>query len=74
MGGKFRATESETAWISIAEAAKHLLVTRQRVHQVIKAGGLVARRSGTTWLVSARSVEQRIMLLEQEAIQNANKW
>lgn len=57
----------ETSWVSVAAAAKELLVSRQRVYQLIKSGGVNGRRSGRTWLVSHRSVTARVELLRSEA-------
>jgi len=42
-------------------------VTRQRVYQLIEAGLLNATKVQSTWLISRRSIEARIALLEQES-------
>jgi excisionase family DNA binding protein len=42
-------------WLSVRDAADNLGVSRQRVHVLIKAGGLEARRWRGWWLVVSRS-------------------
>ena len=46
--------------LSITQAAKRLNVSRQRVHQLLKAGRLGGVRVGETWVVDEASVEDRI--------------
>jgi len=59
--------EGRTAWIPVSEAATLLLVSPQRVYQLIAAGAIVARQVGRTWLVNHRSVESRIAVLRAES-------
>lgn len=58
----------ETSWVSVTAAAGQLKVSRQRVYQLIKSGGVNGRRSGRTWLVSQRSVTARVELLRSESV------
>lgn len=53
-------------WIPVSVARTLLMVSRQRVYQLIEAGALVAQNANGTVLVSQRSVEARIALLLQE--------
>lgn len=62
--------DGDVRWVSVLEAAGMLDVSRQRVYQLIESGALVSLASGTTILVSRRSVESRNALLEKEAINN----
>lgn len=59
-------------WIPVAEAAKILGVSTRRVYQLIDSGDLMARKCGTTWLVSQVSVFDRQKRLGQEALDYAN--
>ena len=54
------------AWIPVSAARVQLGVSKQRVHQLIRGGRLVARDVMGTILVSQRSIEARIALLEKE--------
>lgn len=55
------------AWVPVSVASVELGVSKQRVHQLIQSGRLVARQYNRTWLVNSRSIEARIALLGQEA-------
>ena len=59
--------EGRTSWIPVSGAARLLKVSRQRVYQLIAAGAIVARQVDRTWLVSYRSVESRIAILQAES-------
>jgi hypothetical protein len=59
-------SDGDIKWIPVRSAAKMLRVSRQRVHQLIEAGGLVGIMQDRTMLVSLRSVEARIALLVVE--------
>lgn len=60
--------EVDLRWIPVSAAAKLLLVSRQRVYQLIDAGALVAQSVDGTVLVSQRSIEARIALLREEGV------
>jgi len=45
--------------MSVAQAAKELSITRQRVVQLVNNGQLQARKVGSIWVVDGASVEQR---------------
>ena len=45
--------------LTISEAVKSLGVTRKRVHDLCVSGKLIARQSGTIWLISKTSVDKR---------------
>jgi len=44
-----------------------LLVSRQRVYQLVAEGKLTAMKVNSTWMVLRRSVEARLALLEAES-------
>lgn len=58
--------DPETTYVSVACAAQRLGVTRQRIHQLLRAGRLTSIRSGHIHLVRARDVERRIRKLQSE--------
>jgi excisionase family DNA binding protein len=53
-------------WLTVFQAAKELGVSRQRVHQLLKEGALTGQKEGTIWIISARSVQQRVSFLREE--------
>jgi len=59
--------EWQCSWLPTRAAAEMLNVSRQRVYQLLKAGALVGMVVAGTWMISARSVDARIALLEKEA-------
>lgn len=59
--------ERRTSWIPVSGAARLLKVSRQRVYQLMEAGAITAERVDRTWLVSYRSVESRIAILQAES-------
>ena len=58
--GEVHELEDERGLYSITEAAGILGVSRQRVHALVKAGQLDARKVGNTWSVYRHSVEARM--------------
>ena len=46
--------------VTIQEAASLLSVTRKRVRDLILCNKLVARQSGSIWLISKASIERRL--------------
>lgn len=54
-------------WVPVGVARAMLRVSRQRVYQLLDSGALQGQQIGGHWLVSTRSIESRIALLEQEA-------
>lgn len=46
-------------WISVADAAAQLNVSERQVRRLAEAGSLVARRVGSSWLISPDSVRER---------------
>ena len=45
--------------LSVAEYAQHRGISRQRVHSMIRAGQINARRIGRSWVVDQRELNQR---------------
>lgn len=45
--------------VTIAEVAAQAKVSKKRVRDLCLSGGLVARQSGSVWLISRTSVEKR---------------
>lgn len=58
--------QGDTAWIPVSQAAAQLLVSRQRIHQLLEEGKLIGKKVGTIWLISQQSVKARVALLLQE--------
>lgn len=58
--------DGDVRWVSVSTVAKMLGISRQRVYQLIEAGGLVSVKDSNTVLVSFRSVEARGALLDRE--------
>ena len=58
--------EGTVAWVPVRTAAHMLGVSRQRVYQLLDDGKLMGRDIDGTILVSQRSIEGRIALLERE--------
>lgn len=58
--------DGEVKWIPTSVARMQLRVSRQRVYQLLKAGLLVGIQMNGTVLISQRSVDARIALLEAE--------
>jgi len=52
-------------WVPVRTAAKLLSCSRQRVHQLIQEGKLVAREMDGTVLVNQQSIEARAALLQR---------
>lgn len=51
----------EPSWVGVSKAAEMLGVTRGRVYNIIKAGGLVTREDiGAGVMVSVESIEERL--------------
>ena len=59
-------SESPTSWIPVSQAARRLKVSRQRAYQLLDQGLIHGRKVESTWLVSSRSVDARIVLLLTE--------
>jgi len=55
------------AYVTTGTAGKMLGVSRQRIHQLLSEGKLSAVMCDGRHMVSARSIEARLALLEQEA-------
>lgn len=62
------------SWVPVSEVAGILGVSRQRVHQLVREGGLVGRKVGSLVFVSLRSVEARQALLETEDRRHTRDW
>ena len=58
--------DGDVRWIPVSAAAKMLRVSRQRVYQLIANGSLVWMKVDASVLVSHRSVEARVALLQSE--------
>jgi excisionase family DNA binding protein len=56
----------QVRWVPVLVAARELKVSRQRVRQLIRNGGLAAEFVGSQWLVSVGSVESRIAKLRKD--------
>ncbi len=56
-------------WIPVGVATEMLRVSRQRVYQLLESGALQGQQIGGHWLISTRSIQSRIALLEREARQ-----
>lgn len=54
------------SYVSVREAAVILGVRTQRVYQLLQSGALAGLTSGGTRLVSVRSLEARLALMEKE--------
>ncbi len=52
-------------YVPVRSAATMLRVSVQRVHQLIGRDRLIARRIDRTWLVSMRSIKQRLLEMEE---------
>ena len=57
----------DTAWLPVSAVCQMLLVSRQRVYQLVAEGKLTAMKVNSTWMVLRRSVEARLALLEAES-------
>ena len=57
----------EVKYVPVSYVRQQLGVSRQRVYQLLKSGDLGGVRIGGTWLVSSRSVQARIHMMEMEA-------
>lgn len=55
------------ALVPVATVRKMLRVSKQRVYQLLGEGKLSGYQQDGVWLVSARTVEARLALLEKEA-------
>ena len=64
--------DPEVSYISVACAAQRLGVSRQRVHQLMRGGGLTGIRSGHVYLVRARDVEKRLQDLKRKGFVQYN--
>ena len=57
----------DTAWLPVSAVCQMLLVSKQRVYQLVAEGKLTAMKVNSTWMVLRRSVEARLALLEAES-------
>lgn len=62
------------AYVPVSVAAAQLRVSCRRIYQLMEEGKIIAQRHGRTWLVSQRSIDARIALLEKEDLEHAKRW
>lgn len=53
---------SASQWVPVAVAASRLGVSRQRVYELIKTGGLSWCKMGSLVLVGAKSIQMRLLV------------
>lgn len=58
----------ETPWCTMATACRMLGVSRTRVYQLLQEGKLVGRFEDKRWLISRRSLLDRIGQLRLEGV------
>lgn len=56
----------DVKWVPVSTVVRALRVSRQRVYAMIGSGRLQAQVSGSTWLVSLRSLNEVIALRAKE--------
>lgn len=54
----YPSSEDSTDFLSVTQAAQVLGVTRQRVHDLIKNGQIVARKLGRFYYIEATEIER----------------
>lgn len=65
-----RGASFESTVIATGEARRLLGVSRQRVHQLVEEGKISGWMAAGRLVISRRSVEARLALLEKEAAQD----
>jgi len=64
----------DTRWLPVAEAARLLGVTPQRIYQLIHEGQLHSLKIGATYSVLRRSIEARQVMLREEQEGPHGRW